>query len=241
MKKLKISKNDISSIQKQLEGMSAEDVLRWSFDQFDAEKLAIASSLGGEDQVLTDMAVKINPDVHIFTLDTGRLFQETYNVIEETMKKYGISIQVLFPNSQAVEDMVSKYGPNLFYNSVENRKYCCNVRKVEPLKRKLGTLDAWICGLRRQQSVTRNDMKNIEWDEGNNLIKINPLADWSEQQVWDYIKEHRVPYNLLHEKNFPSIGCAPCTRAIEQGEDVRAGRWWWEDPECKECGLHSKN
>jgi phosphoadenosine phosphosulfate reductase len=241
MKKVKINKSDIPALQKQLAGLSAEDVLRWSFEQFEADKIAIASSLGGEDQVLTEMAVRINPEVNVFTLDTGRLFQETYDVLEETMKKYNMSVQVLFPDSQAVEEMVSTNGPNLFYNSIENRKYCCNVRKVDPLRRKLETLEVWVTGLRRQQSITRNDMKNIEWDEGNGLIKINPLAEWSEEDVWNYIRDNKIPYNRLHDQNFPSIGCAPCTRAVEPGEDVRAGRWWWENPECKECGLHSKN
>jgi phosphoadenosine phosphosulfate reductase len=137
--------------------------------------------------------------------------------------------------------MVSEHGPNLFYYSVENRKYCCNVRKVEPLKRRLATLDGWICGLRRDQSITRNDLQVIEWNEGNELIKISPLVEWSEEEVWDYIRENDVPYNMLHDKNFPSIGCAPCTRAVKPGEDVRAGRWWWENPEYRECGLHEKN
>ena len=157
-----------------------------------------------------------------------------------TKSRYKINIDVYFPIAEKIQKMVNEKGINLFYDSVENRKECCFIRKIEPLQRAFKGLDAWICGLRRDQSVTRQDMKLVEWDDNNKLIKINPLIDWSEEHLWDYIKENNVPYNKLHDKGFPSIGCQPCTRAIEKGEDVRAGRWWWENPETKECGLHKR-
>ena len=154
------------------------------------------------------------------------------------MKRYGMHYEILFPERAEEEEMESAYGPNLFHESIENRKQCCHVRKVMPLRRILSTLDVWITGLRKQQAVTRGAIEKIEWDEGNGLIKLNPLADWSEQEVWEYIKKNRIPYNKLHDEGCPSIGCAPCTRAITPGEDGRAGRWWWETPEQKECGFH---
>jgi phosphoadenosine phosphosulfate reductase len=206
-------------------------------EQF-GDKVALASSFGAEDQVLTDMLCKISNSCHIFTLDTERLHQETYDAMEATREKYGVTINVLFPDRQSVEAMVNEQGPNLFYKSIENRKRCCGVRKLEPLTRHLATLDAWIVGLRKEQSVTRGDLERIAWDSANGLIKINPLLDWTTNQVWDYIKSNDVPYNKLHDQGFPSIGCAPCTRAVKEGEDIRAGRWWWEKPEHKECGLH---
>ncbi|HOP03146.1 MAG TPA: phosphoadenylyl-sulfate reductase [Tenuifilaceae bacterium] len=216
-----------------------EELLKYFLSSF-SRKIALASSFGVEDQVLIDMIVKIDPHTKIFTLDTGRLFYETYDLIERTSNKYKVDIKVFFPSSQEVEEMVNEKGINLFFQSVENRKECCRVRKIEPLKRAFKGLDVWICGLRREQSVTRIDMQPIEWDDANGLIKINPLIDWSEQMVWNYIREHKVPYNPLHDKGFASIGCQPCTRAIEPGEDVRAGRWWWENPDTKECGLHKR-
>ena len=193
-----------------------------------------------KDQVLTEMVSKIDKNCRIFTLDTGRLFPETYNLINDTNKKYNLAIEVFFPDNQKVEKMVKEKGINLFYESIENRKECCAVRKLEPLKRAFNGLDVWICGLRKDQSVTRFYSKMVEWDEVNNLIKINPLINWTEQQVWNYIEKNNIPYNPLHKKGFPSIGCQPCTRAIEKGEDVRAGRWWWELPDQKECGLHKR-
>lgn len=216
--------------------MSAEEVLKWAFNKY-SEKVASANSFGAEDVVLTDMISKINPKARIFTLDTGRLPQETYDVWEKLEEKYKIKIIPYFPDKEAVEKMILEYGPNLFYKSLELRKFCCKVRKIDPLNRALSELDAWICGLRREQAVTRVEIKKVE--EGT-PVKINPLADWTEKQVWDYIKKNNVPYNKLHDKNYPSIGCAPCTRAVKPGEDIRAGRWWWETPEQKECGLHKK-
>ena len=230
----------VNAAASRLAGASPRAVLEWAMKVFDSKRLAIASSLGAEDQVLLDMAVEIDPTVRVFTLDTGRLFPETYELMERTIRRYGISLEVQFPEAQDVEAMVREKGPNLFYQSVENRKRCCFVRKVKPLGKVLATLDAWICGLRRSQSVTRNDVAPVEWDDQNGLVKINPLVDWSEEQVWEYIRERDVPYNSLHDRGFPSIGCQPCTRAVEPGDDPRSGRWWWERPEHKECGLHGK-
>jgi phosphoadenosine phosphosulfate reductase len=225
---------------KLLEDKSPEEVIRF-FISYYKDKVAFSSSLGLEDQVITHMVSSIDKSTRIFTLDTGRLFPETYSLIYRTNDRYEINIQVFFPDYNAVEGMVNKKGINLFYESIENRKECCRIRKIEPLKRAFSGLDAWICGLRRDQSVTRTDMQVVEWDANNNLVKINPLINWTEQQVWDYIKENNIPYNVLHDKGFPSIGCQPCTRAIKPGEDVRAGRWWWENPEQKECGLHARH
>lgn len=219
--------------------MSAEDVLRLALDTF-GPRAALSSSFGAEDMVLVDMLMKIDRKARIFTLDTGRLPQETYNVIDATRQKYGATIEVFFPQYEAVQSMVAEHGMNLFYASVENRKLCCGVRKMEPLRRALSGLEAWITGLRREQSVTRTDVHKMEWDDANRLVKINPLVDWSHEDVWTYLRENNVPYNALHDRGYPSIGCAPCTRAIQPGEHERAGRWWWEHPETKECGLHLK-
>jgi len=176
----------------------------------------------------------------IFTLDTGRLFQETYDLLDITRRKYNLPIEISFPDAMDVEEMVNTRGINLFYDSIENRKLCCFIRKTEPLARALQGMDAWICGLRRDQSVTRQQVKIVEWDSIQKKIKVNPLANWSQEEVWRYIHDHKIPYNTLHDKGFPSIGCLPCTRAVLPGEDIRAGRWWWESPENRECGLHQK-
>jgi phosphoadenosine phosphosulfate reductase len=218
----------------------AEELLGYFLQKYKG-KIALASSLGAEDQILTHMVVKINPEVKIFTLDTGRLYSETYDLIDQTNSRYNIKMEVYFPKSDDVQNMVKEKGINLFYKSIENRKLCCNIRKIEPLHRALKGLDVWITGLRRDQSVTRNNWQLVELDVNNHgRIKLNPLINWSERQVWDFIKTHHIPYNKLHDKGFPSIGCQPCTRAIQPGEDLRAGRWWWEQPEQKECGLHQK-
>jgi phosphoadenosine phosphosulfate reductase len=201
---------------------------------------ALSSSLGAEDQVLTDMIFKVDKDANIFTLDTGRLHPETYNVMDATNLKYGVKLNVFFPEVSQVEELYQTQGVNGHFESIENRKRCCNIRKIEPLKRALKPLKVWITGLRASQSVTRTDMPVVEWDDNFKVIKVNPLINWSEEDVWDYIKSNNVPYNKLHDQGFPSIGCAPCTRAIKDGEDIRAGRWWWENPEHKECGLHAK-
>ncbi|HHU57430.1 MAG TPA: phosphoadenylyl-sulfate reductase [Bacteroidales bacterium] len=234
-----MTKEEISTLNEALQGASPQEVLAQVLQKF-GDKIALSSSLGAEDQVLTDMLMKINPKARIFTLDTGRLFPETYDLIDRTSRKYKTKIEVFFPEHQKVEKMVNEKGINLFYESVENRKFCCHLRKIEPLQRAFAKLDAWVCGLRAGQAVTRKDIALVEWDENNGLVKVNPLASWSEEQVWAYIHEHKVPYNVLHDKGFPSIGCQPCTRAVEPGEDVRAGRWWWENPDTKECGLHKR-
>ncbi|MDR2085006.1 MAG: phosphoadenylyl-sulfate reductase [Bacteroidales bacterium] len=233
------SKVEIEKWNKELIDADPQVVISFFLEKFD-KKIALSSSLSIEDQALTDMIVKIDKSIRIFTLDTGRLFPETYQLIDKTCMKYGINIEIYFPDYKRVEQMVNAEGINLFYESIEKRKKCCEIRKIEPLRRAFAGLDAWICGLRHEQSVTRNDVQLVEWDESNGLVKINPLINWTEEQVWKYIKENSVPYNKLHDKGFPSIGCEPCTRAVEQGEDIRAGRWWWEDPNHKECGLHRK-
>lgn len=218
-------------------GKKPEEVLAFFLKEYKGQ-IALASSLGIEDQVLTDMICRIDSGTRIFTLDTGRLFPETYSLIERTNMTYGIKVQLFFPDYHQLEKMVYEHGANLFYESIEKRRLCCHIRKLAPLKRAFTGLKVWICGLRHAQSVTRTDNRLVEWDENNGLLKLNPLIDWSEEQVWAYIRQNGVPYNKLHDQGFPSIGCQPCTRAIQPGEDIRAGRWWWEDPEHKECGLH---
>lgn len=230
---------NIEQLNKQFEQASPQEVLTFFLKEYKG-KIALSSSLGLEDQVLTDMVVKVDKSTRIFTLDTGRLFPETYSLIDKTNLHYGIQLEVFFPKHEAVEAMVKKDGINLFYLGINERKKCCQVRKLEPLKRAFQGLEVWICGLRREQSITRTDMQLVEWDEGNQLIKLNPLINFTEQEVWDYIEKNNVPYNKLHKQGFPSIGCQPCTRAIQAGEDIRAGRWWWEDPTHKECGLHKR-
>jgi phosphoadenosine phosphosulfate reductase len=214
-----------------------EEVIAWALNYF-AKRISFSTSMGSEDQAILHMIAGIDKNAKVLTLDTGRLFSETYDLIEITSKKYGIPISIYFPDTLQVEEMVNEKGINLFYDSVENRKRCCHIRKIEPLKRAFSGLEAWICGLRKGQSITRNHVQVFEWDKQFGLIKINPLIDWSEEQLWEYISQNKVPVNKLHHKGFPSIGCQPCTRAIQEGEDVRAGRWWWENPETKECGLH---
>ncbi len=230
---------NIAQFNQQFAGKSPEFVLTYFLHAYSG-RIALSSSLSIEDQMLTDLIARIAPATRIFTLDTGRLFPETYSLIERTRMKYPITLEVFFPDAVEVENMVRENGINLFYESAELRKKCCQVRKIQPLKRAFQGLEVWICGLRREQSVTRQDMQLIEWDAPNGLIKLNPLIDYTEAQVWEYIKTNQVPYNKLHDRGFPSIGCQPCTRAIEPGEDVRAGRWWWENPEQKECGLHKR-
>jgi phosphoadenosine phosphosulfate reductase len=217
---------------------SPQDVLRWAMDAFPGT-LALAWS-GAEDVAVLDMMWRIDPArTRVFTLDTGRLNPETYALIDEVRAKYGIPIDILFPDTKAVEALVREKGVNLFYHSIENRKACCQVRKVEPLNRALAALDGWITGLRRSQSVTRGRLEKVEIDPAHGLIaKVNPLADWTTAQVFEYMAANQVPKNRLHGQGYPSIGCAPCTRAVKPGEDERAGRWWWEDPASKECGLH---
>lgn len=220
-----------------LEGRSAPEVLRWALDRF-GDRIALASSFGAEDVVVIDLLARLAPRSRIFTLDTGRLPQATYDLIDRVRERYGVEVEVLFPDARAVERMVREAGPNLFYRSIEDRKRCCGVRKVEPLGRALAGLDAWITGLRREQAVTRGETPKAEV-EASGRVKVAPLADWTRDRVWAYIREHGVPYNALHDRGYPSLGCEPCTRPVGPGEDERAGRWWWERPETRECGLHA--
>lgn len=229
----------IQKLNKQASDMDAEHIIRLAHKEF-GDKLIFASSLGEEDQVITDLIARVSEAIPIFTLDTGRLFQETYELLAKTQKKYAMPFKVYYPDNEAVEDMVLNHGINLFYESVANRKLCCGVRKVEPLKRALKDADAWICGLRRAQSVTRHDLEIFEWDEANKRIKISPLAQWGLEDVRKYIRQNNIDVSPLHAQGFISVGCACCTRAVKKGEDIRAGRWWWEEPEHKECGLHNK-
>lgn len=201
-------------------------------------KVVFSSSLGQEDQVLTDVIFKNNIDVSVFTIDTGRLFNETYELLDKTLARYKKPIKVYFPEAPDVEEFVLAKGINSFYESVDNRKECCFIRKVKPLNRALEGAKVWITGLRASQSDNRRQMPMIEWSEERQLYKFNPLINWTFEEVMDYLKGHFVPYNALHDKGFISIGCAPCTRAVEPGEDPRAGRWWWETSQ-KECGLHA--
>ncbi|MDZ7740919.1 MAG: phosphoadenylyl-sulfate reductase [Bacteroidota bacterium] len=231
--------NYLAKLNKQTAEMKSEGILSHALEEF-KDKLTFASSMGAEDQVITHMLANITKDFKIFTLDTARLFQETYDLIQKTNSRYKINIDIYFPDAIKVEKMVKDKGINLFYDSVENRKLCCFNRKIEPLKRALQGKKAWITGLRREQAPTRSEISTFEWDEANQLIKVNPILDWTEQDVWDFIRNNNIPYNSLHEKGFKSIGCLPCTRAVEPGEDSRAGRWWWENQGHKECGLHKR-
>ena len=199
-----------------------------------------ANSLGAEDMLLTDLIARHALPIEAFSLDTGRLPPQTYDLMAEVKKRYGSQPTLYFPESGAVESYVRTHGINAFYDSIELRKTCCHIRKIEPLQRALAGKRAWITGRRAQQAATRDGLPLREFDADNRLEKFNPLSDWSEKEVWAYIRIHEVPYNALHEQFYPSIGCAPCTRAVSLGEDLRAGRWWWESADSKECGLHLK-
>src|SRR5690606_321713 len=177
--------------------------------------------------------------IRVFTLDTGRLFKETYYTWSRTIDIYKQEIEAYFPDTEAVQQLLRTKGPSSFYDSVENRKECCSIRKLEPLKRALANVDCWITGIRAEQSDNRTNMAQVEWDGGNELLKVHPIYDWSIDTVWEFVRVHNIPYNPLHDKGFPSIGCEPCTRAVRPGDDFRAGRWWWEDKSKKECGLHA--
>ncbi len=221
------------------EELSAQEILSWGLKNF-GDKIALSCSFGApEGMALLDMLHRVDPAARVFTLDTGRVHQATYDLIDRIRQRYDMQVEVLFPRAEDVEDMTRRKGLNLFYESVENRQICCRIRKVEPLNRYLAGLDAWVTGLRRDQNVTRSDTPKLEIDRVHGgMIKLNPIADWTRDQVMAYIRAHDVPINRLHEEGYPSVGCAPCTRAIRPGEDVRAGRWWWENAESKECGIH---
>lgn len=219
-------------------GKNTVEVLTALADRFPG-KIVFSTSFGIEDQVITHIIFSNNLPIKVFTLETGRLFPETYYVWNRTLEIYKKDIEAYFPDTHAVQQLISQKGPSSFYESVENRKECCRIRKIEPLQRALAGAECWITGIRAEQSDNRQGMAQVEWDQGNQLIKFHPIYDWSLEEVWDYAKAHHVPYNPLHDKGFPSIGCAPCTRAVREGEDFRAGRWWWEDTSKKECGLHA--
>jgi phosphoadenosine phosphosulfate reductase len=226
----------LSIIKSLFENVSITERLKRIVEHFD--KIAFSTSLGLEDQVITHHIFSQNLPIRVFTLDTGRMFNESYKVLDSTRERYKKEIEVYFPKHDATEKLMQTKGAFSFYESVENRKECCFIRKVEPLKRALQNTEVWITGLRAEQSENRQSIEIAEWDEGNQLIKIHPLMHWTLDEVKSEIKKHNIPYNILHDKGFVSIGCAPCTRAIREGEDFRAGRWWWEDKSKKECGLH---
>lgn len=232
------SVEDVAQLAARFETWAAEDVIRWAMDTY-GPKVAISTSFQADGMVVLDMAHRIDRDVKVFTVDTGRLPQETYDLIDRVREHYGLEVEVYYPDGEELEQMVGKHGINLFQRSVSLRLLCCNIRKVNPLNRALKDLDAWMTGLRRSQTDTRAGIAQIEVDTAHgDIIKVNPLADWSLEQVWQYIKDNQVPYNELYDKGYTSIGCAPCTRSIQPGEDLRAGRWWWEDGMAKECGIH---
>lgn len=228
----------VQSINAALDRAEAAEILGWAVREF-GKSLTFACSFSAEDNVVLDLLLREDPEASVFLLDTGRLHQETYDVIEHTRARYGRVFTVYVPQTETLQHLLNTEGPNSFYRSREARKACCNIRKVEPLARALAGKAAWLTGLRRDQGVTRTALPVAEIDGAHGgILKINPLASWSSEQVWAYVRKHDLPYNALHDRGFPSIGCAPCTRAIAPGEDPRAGRWWWEEPEHKECGLH---
>ncbi len=227
-------------IDKDVAGKSILEKLKFLCENYSG-KVVFTTSFGYEDQVITDMIFRNDLPVEVVTLDTGRMFEETYKVFRSTLERYGKPIKAYFPPTDKVEKLLNEKGPFSFYESVENRKECCYIRKVIPLKRALEGHKIWITGLRASQSANRSGLQEFEWDEGNQIIKYNPLIDWNLDQVKQYVKENNVPYNVLHDKGFVSIGCEPCTRAVKPGEDFRAGRWWWEQNTGKECGLHESN
>ncbi len=224
----------------QISGVKVDDALRLLLNEFPGQ-VTFSSSFSVEDQVITHIILSSNLPVSIFTLDTGRLFAETYSTWNTTNEKYGVKIKAFYPDRNLLETFIDEKGPNAFYESVANRKECCFIRKVEPLKRALSGNAVWVTGLRAEHSPERKNHEIIEWDETNKIIKYNPILNWTSEEVKRFIHEHDVPYNILHDRGFVSIGCAPCTRAIKAGEDFRAGRWWWEDASKKECGLHAAN
>ena len=233
-----VSSQEVQNWSEKFEGQSAEALLAWALERFHP-RIALSNSLQIEDMVVLDIAWRVQPRVRVFTLDTGRLHQETYDMMDLVRAHYGISLDVLFPDAAETEAMVRSKGLNLFYETVENRHACCGVRKVNPLRKYLGGLDAWVTGLRRDQWASRSDIKKVEVDAGNGgIVKLNPIADWTQEQLDEYTKIHNVPKHALYSKGFTSIGCLPCTRLTQPGENPRAGRWWWEQDLQKECGLH---
>jgi phosphoadenosine phosphosulfate reductase len=231
--------NTVESITTLVDGKSPEEALAVLAEAFPGQ-VVFSTSLGYEDQVISHFIFSNHLPVNVFTLDTGRLFNETYSVLSSTLDRYKVPVRVMYPQTEAVEKLVTEKGPFSFYESMDNRKECCHIRKVEPLKRALKGNKVWITGIRADQSENRQDMPSVEWDEANQIVKFHPILNWTLEEVKAYIRQHNIPYNSLHDKGFVSIGCAPCTRAIKEGEDFRAGRWWWETNDKKECGLHGK-
>jgi phosphoadenosine phosphosulfate reductase len=229
----------IETLKTKISGHTNLDILD-ILSSLEEEKLTFSTSLGYEDQVITHYISTKEINSTLFSLDTGRLFPETYSVLQTTLEKYKKPIHIYFPDTKSVENLITEKGPLSFYESVENRKECCTIRKVEPLKRALKGYTIWITGIRKEQSQDRENISQIEWDSHNEIIKVHPLLYWTFEEVKNYIKENKIPYNSLHDKGFISIGCQPCTRSVKEGEDFRAGRWWWEDATKKECGLHFK-
>jgi phosphoadenosine phosphosulfate reductase len=232
-----VLKEAMAFLQKNIEDTTISGVLEQLVTSF-PRAVTFSTSFSYEDQVITDLISKSNADLSIFTLDTGRQFNETYSTWSRTIEKYSLKINAFYPDETELKEFVTKNGPNAFYESVDLRKSCCYIRKVVPLKKALQGMAVWVTGLRAQHSPDRSDLQLLEWDESNQVIKYNPLLHWTTEEVRSYIDENNIPYNSLHDKGFVSIGCAPCTRATRPGEDFRAGRWWWEDAGKKECGLH---
>jgi thioredoxin-dependent adenylylsulfate APS reductase len=226
-------------IEDQMETQGPQEILTWAIKNFHP-RLVLSASFGGpEGMVLLDMMHKIDATSRVFMLDTGRLHPATHDLVDRMRDRYDKRVEVVFPNNRDVEAMVAEKGPNLFYESQESRKLCCRLRKVEPLRRYLGDVDAYVSGLRRDQNANRVGTRKVEFDEAaGGIVKLNPLADWSSEDVWQYVEENQVPVNPLHKQNYPSVGCEPCTRAVKTGEDPRAGRWWWENDDTRECGIH---
>ena len=231
-------KEQLTAIAEKIKDLDPVAALRYFAEAYKG-KIVFSTSFGWEDQVITHMIFANDIPIDVFTLETGRLFPETYYVWNRTLEIYKKPILAYHPQAELLQDMVNAKGPNSFYESVENRKQCCYIRKLEPLKRALEGNQLWVTGIRAEQSLNRHDMSNLEWDEQNQMVKFHPIFFWSLDEVKEYIKKNNIVYNTLHDKGFPSIGCAPCTRAVREGEDFRAGRWWWEDQSKKECGLHA--
>jgi phosphoadenosine phosphosulfate reductase len=227
-------------LQRDTSGKSIQETLTYLAERYQGE-IAFSTSFGQEDQVITDMIFTAGLPILVFTLDTGRHFEETYKVMNQTLAKYNKKIKVCFPDREKVEILMTKKGPYSFYESIDNRKECCHIRKVEPLQKVLAQTACWITGLRASQSDARQTTRRFTYDPANRVIKYNPLIDWSLDDVIDYLKRNHIPYNVLHDRGYPSIGCAPCTRAVPEGGDIRSGRWWWENNTSKDCGLHQND
>jgi len=235
---LKFNSKDIKNLNDEFKDKTPQEILEWCVKELHPN-ISLATSFQAQGMILIDMLMKTDSRARIFTLDTGRLNQETYDVLDSVRSKYNNKIEVLFPDSNEVENMVSEHGINLFYKGVENRLMCCQIRKANPLKKYLKTLDGWITSIRREQTASRAEADKFEIDTlHGGMLKVNPIVDWTEEMIWEYINKNKVPYNKLHDMGYPSIGCEPCTRAVKKGDDPRSGRWWWETDSDKECGIH---